>query len=155
MLRRRTRLHDVQSSRIESFKIGSSETRFGPFTFVGGLQMTSSDRNFGSLSGWRFRDAGVEALSVSDNGFWVSGRIERDASSIPSGFTNVRMPKCVMRVAHRHRKSGIRMRKSLSVDGDKVTVGFERRHRIATGTMDMNSLVFQSQDERLPIRRGS
>ena len=50
---------EVKSSRIEAFQIGSTETKFGPFTFVGGLEMTSYDRNFGSLSGWRFRRAAI------------------------------------------------------------------------------------------------
>lgn len=142
---------DVQSSRIEAFRIGSSETRFGPFTFIGGLQMTSSDRNFGSLSGWRFRDAGVEALSVSDNGFWVSGQIERDASRVPSGFTNVRIAEMRDAGGAPTSEKWHTDAESLAVDGDRVTVGFERRHRIATSTMDMNTLVLESRDERLPI----
>lgn len=142
---------DVKSSRIENFKIGSTERNFGPLTFIGGLEMTSYDRNFGSLSGWRFRDGGVDALAVTDNGFWVSGMVERDASGIPVAFTNVRIAE--MRDAggaptsEKWNADG----ESLLIDGDTVTVGFERRHRVATGTLDMDTLVFTSEDEQLPI----
>ena len=142
---------EVKSSRIEAFRIGSTETAFGPFTFIGGLEMTSYDRNFGSLSGWRFRDAGVDALAVTDNGFWVAGNIERDATGAPSGFANVRIAEMRDAGGAPTSEKWNADAESLLVDGDTVTVGFERRHRIATGTLDPNTLVFTSRDERLPI----
>jgi hypothetical protein len=142
---------EVKSSRIEAFKIGSSETEFGPFTFVGGLEMTSQDRNFGSLSGWRFRDAGTDALAVTDNGFWVSGKMERDAEGLPSGFANVRLAEMSNEGGAPTSEKWNADAESLLVDGDTVTVGFERRHRIATGTINMDTLVFTGRDERLPI----
>lgn len=142
---------EVKSSRIEAFQIGSTETKFGPFTFVGGLEMTSYDRNFGSLSGWRFRDAGVNALAVTDNGFWVSGKIERDATGAPVGFANVRLAEMTNAAGAPTSEKWNADAESLLVDGDTVTVGFERRHRIATGTFDPETMVFTGRDERLPI----
>ena len=142
---------EVKSSRIEAFKIGSSETEFGFFTFVGGLEMTSYDRNFGSLSGWRFRDAGVDALAVTDNGFWVSARIERDADGRPLALANVRIAEMANEGGAPTSEKWNADAESLLVDGDSVTVGFERRHRIATGTFDPATMVFNGRDERLPI----
>jgi hypothetical protein len=142
---------EVKSSRIETFKIGSTETKFGPFTFAGGLEMTSANRSFGSLSGWRFRDAGVDALAVTDNGFWVTGRIERDAAGAPIAFADVRMAEMVNEGGSPASEKWNTDAESLLVDGDKVTIGFERLHRIATGTLDPDTLVFSSRDERLPV----
>ena len=142
---------EVRSSRIEAFKIGSSETKFGPFTFVGGLEMTSYDRNFGSLSGWRFRDGGSSVLSVSDNGFWVSGKMERDSAGIPTGFEQVRIAEMVDADGNAITEKWNADAESLLVDGDTVTVGFERNHRISTGTVNPDTFAFVSEDERLPI----
>lgn len=142
---------EVKSSRIEAFKIGSTGAKFGSFTFVGGLEMTSYDRNFGSLSGWRFRDGGNDALAVTDNGFWVSGRMERDAAGMPVAFANVRIAEMVDAAGAPTSEKWNADGESLLVDGETVTVGFERRHRIATGTLDAETLVFSSRDERLPI----
>ena len=49
---------DVSARPITEFRIGSSETRFGPLEFVGGLEMTSPEGDFGALSAFRFTDAG-------------------------------------------------------------------------------------------------
>jgi hypothetical protein len=142
---------EVKSSRIEAFKIGSTETKFGPFTFVGGLEMTSHDRSFGSLSGWRFRDAGMDALAVTDNGFWVSGRMTRDANGLPTGMEQVRIAEMVDAAGDPITEKWNADAESLLIDGDEVTVGFERNHRISTGTVNPATFVFTSRDERLPI----
>ncbi|MGB8819135.1 MAG: esterase-like activity of phytase family protein [Rhizobiaceae bacterium] len=142
---------DVNSRPIETFRIGSSETKFGAFTFVGGLEMTSYDRNFGSLSGWRFRDAGSDVLSVSDNGFWLSGWLERDASGIPLGFGRVLIAEMTNGAGEANSEKWNSDAESLLTDGDQVTVGFERRHRISTGTLDPATLIFSSKDEPLPV----
>ena len=38
----------IESRVITTFKIGSNETRFGPLEFIGGLEMVSNNRIFGS-----------------------------------------------------------------------------------------------------------
>ena len=72
----------VNSRIIENFRIGSGETRFGPLEFNGGLELTSANRDFGSLSGLRFTEPGSSLLAVSDNGFWISATIGRDAAGL-------------------------------------------------------------------------
>jgi hypothetical protein len=70
---------DLIATPIEQFQRGSTETRFGQLEFRGGLQLASTDRDFGSLSGLDLEADGETIVSVADTGFWFSGRIvEKD-----------------------------------------------------------------------------
>jgi hypothetical protein len=82
---------EVNASQIDNFRIGLSQTKFGPLEFVGGLEMTSPGRNFGSLSAFRFQNPGRNFIGVADTGFWFFGRVERDANGVPTGVSNFRM----------------------------------------------------------------
>ena len=81
--------------RSPSFHIGRDETRFGPLEFVGGLEMTSSSRNFGALSAMRFLTPGADFIGVADTGFWFFGTITRDAEQRPTGIADFRMVQMV------------------------------------------------------------
>ena len=141
----------VNSRTIENFQIGSTETRFGPLEFNGGLELTSGNRDFGSLSGLRFIEPGSVLLAVSDNGFWLSGTIMRDAAGHPSSLDQARIVEMPGENGERTSEKWNTDAEGLLVDGDKVTVSFERNHRIATGTLDLATLTFAARDERLPV----
>lgn len=126
----------VSSSRVTNFEVGSSDTRFGSLTFVGGLEMRSRDRRFGGLSSFRFLSPGDRFIGVTDTGFWFFGRIERDDEGRPSGFTD-------FTVAPIHDPDGNIVEdkwttdaEAIAVRGDEVSVGFERVHRIAVFEFD-------------------
>ncbi len=57
------------------FALGSTETRFGTLEFRGGLQLTSSARHFGSLSGLAFAADGHTLYAVADTGYWFTARL--------------------------------------------------------------------------------
>ncbi len=141
----------VNSRTIDNFQIGSTETRFGPLEFNGGLELTSGNRDFGSLSGLRFTEPGSALLAVSDNGFWVSGTITRDAAGHPASFNQARIVEMRDENGERTSEKWNTDAEGLLIDGDLVTVSFERKHRIATGTLDRATLAFAASDERLPI----
>jgi len=127
---------EVSARPIAQFRIGSSETRFGPLEFVGGLEMTSPAGDFGALSSFRFLDPGGDFIGVADTGFWFFGAIERDADGRPSGLSRFRMQQMVD-------KSGEAIDRKWEVDAEGLdvkdgiaTVGFERNHRIAQYRID-------------------
>ncbi len=68
---------EVSPRQIASFGLG--ETRFGALEFRGGLQLSSTDKNFGGFSGLDYSADGETLYAVSDTGFWFTARpIQKD-----------------------------------------------------------------------------
>lgn len=110
-------------------------TRFGELEFLGGLVLTSSDRDFRSLSGLHGRDFGREYLSVSDDGDWVWFRLKTDDAGRPLAVSEARIAP--LRGADRAPLHGKweSDAESLTVrrlpDGrSEALVGFEGHHRV-------------------------
>ncbi len=122
---------EVASSRIDNFRIGSSQTKFGRLEFVGGLEMTSSGRDFGSLSALRFQKPGSDFVGVADTGFWFFGSIERDAGGKPTGVASFRMTEMTDRDGKLIGEKWLTDAEGLAIDGDLLTASFERDHRIS------------------------
>jgi hypothetical protein len=141
----------VSNRTIENFRIGSTESRFGPLEFNGGLELTSGNRDFGSLSGLRFIEPGSALIAVSDNGFWISGTITRDASGHPASINRARIAEMPDANGGRSSDKWDTDAEGLLIDGGNVSVSFERNHRIATGMLDRETLSFTAKDEPLPV----
>ena len=116
---------------ITQFRIGRDDTRFGAFEFVGGLEMTSSDRDFGGLSALRFLKPGSDFIGVADTGFWFFGTLARDAGKRPSGIRNFRIVEMVDGSGRPISRKWEVDAEGLAVKDGIATVGFERNHRIA------------------------
>ena len=142
---------EVKARPIPHFMIASTQTTFGPFEFVGGLELTSGNADFGAISALRFRDDGVTMLSVSDNGFWVTGRIGRDAEGRPSTVTHAKIAPLSDRNGNESEKKWLSDAEGLLVDGDQISVSFERDHRISTGALDPETFGFTFENEPLPV----
>ncbi len=121
---------DIEASSIPAFKIRSDETRFGPFEYLGGLELSSPSRLFGGLSAMRLKSDRKVFVAVLDTGHWFTGRFERDAGGALSGVSDAAIT--VMRgtdgkvVQGRYYADA----EGLAIDGDQVLVSFERVHRI-------------------------
>jgi hypothetical protein len=120
----------VKSSVISAFKIGSNETRFGPFEFLGGLEMVSPNRLFGSLSSIRFESDQTHFVGVLDTGQWMTGRVERDAKGGLSGLADVEITPMKNRAAQSFEGKGHMDAEGLALHGDRVLVSFEQDHRV-------------------------
>ena len=116
---------------ISEFRIGSNETRFGPLEFVGGLEMTSPESDFGALSAFRFTSPGGDFVGVADTGFWFYGTVERDGDQRPSGLANFRMEQMVDTSGQLIKKKWLVDAEGLDVKDGIATVGFERNHRVS------------------------
>ena len=133
------------------FEIGSGKTRFGPFAFVGGLELTNGNLNFGGLSAIALpRFGGTYFLGVEDIGFWYAGTILRDDKGRPTGVADFRLAQILDHNGDPLHEKWRADAESLVVTGDKVAVGFEREHRIDTYPLDCKGLRMIPQG-RLPL----
>lgn len=122
---------EIVARPITEFRIGSSEKKFGTLEFIGGIEMTSRGRNFGSLSAFRFLKPGSDFIGVADTGFWFFGTIEHDAEGKPSGVSNFRMMEMVDDTGAATREKWDTDAEGLAVSGDIATASFERGHRVS------------------------
>ncbi|MEP9387778.1 esterase-like activity of phytase family protein [Mesorhizobium sp. KR9-304] len=122
---------EISARPIRHFRIGSTERRFGPLEFVGGLELTSTSRDLGALSSFRFLTPGEDFIGVADTGFWFFGTIARDADGVPSGVENFRMQQMFDRSGKVSNRKWEVDAEGLAVRDGVATVGFERDHRIA------------------------
>ncbi|MFK0334613.1 esterase-like activity of phytase family protein [Rhizobium sp. NPDC090275] len=121
---------EVRSSIISNFKIGSDAKRFGPFEFVGGLEMVSPNRLFGSLSSIRFRDDQKHFVGVLDTGHWMTGRIERGADGSLSGLADVEITPMRDRVGKILEGKALMDAEGVALKDGKVLVSYEQFHRV-------------------------
>lgn len=131
---------EITARPITTFQIGSDKTMFGPLEFVGGLELTSSSRNLGALSAFRFLKPGSDFIGVADTGFWFFGTVERDASMRPTGIANFRMEQMVDASGNFIQKKWLADAESLAVKDGIATVGFEGAHRIAQFRIEPGSM---------------
>jgi hypothetical protein len=136
---------EVSARPITQFHIGHDETRFGPLTFVGGLEMTSDSSDFGSMSAFRFRKPGSDFIGVADTGFWFFGRIDHDADGRPSGVSDFTMQAMVDADGNIIGRKWLTDAEGLGIKGDTATAGFERSHRISEFRID-------PADMKAPVR---
>nr|WP_269931212.1 esterase-like activity of phytase family protein [Aminobacter sp. HY435] len=121
----------ISARPISKFQIGLDEKMFGPLEFVGGLELTSSSRNLGALSAFRFLKPGGDFIGVADTGFWFFGTVVRDVALKPVGIENFRMEQMVDASGNTIEKKWLADAEGLAVKDGVATVGFERAHRVA------------------------
>ncbi len=131
---------DIRARQITQFRIGFAETRFGPFDFVGGLELNSRGRDFGSLSAFRFLKPGSDFIGVADTGFWFFGRLEHDDDGRPSAVSDFRMMEMVDETGSPDSRKWFTDAEGLAVDGDIATVSFERNHRVSEFRIDRDTM---------------
>ena len=117
----------VESSVIDD--LGGNPTLAPGLTFLGGIELSSPEPLFGAFSSIRFRDD-KSFLGVFDTGYWIEGRILRDAEGRLSGVEAVRLAP-LLDASGRESRSKFQVdAESLALDGDRGFVGFEQRHRV-------------------------
>ncbi len=115
----------VATKEIKRFQIGRDIKTFGPLTFLGGLELLSSDRNIGGLSGIESLDGGQSLIAITDNGLWFAADVEQEPDGTPLGISNARY---------------IAMR-----DLDGKTLRKQWRHDTEAMTFDGNTLLVAAE----------
>ncbi len=85
----------VDAQQISAFsRLLPLKRRFDKVEYIGGLVLKSSHREFGGLSAIRVEPDGQHFLSLSDQGWWLAGRIVYDGAQ-PAGIADARMAPMV------------------------------------------------------------
>lgn len=137
---------DIKTRPITEFRIGRTDTRFGPLEFVGGLEMVSPNPDFGALSAFRFTSPGSDFVGVADTGFWFFGRVEHDANQRPSGIADFRMEQMVDESGKLINEKWTTDAEGLDVKDGIATVGFEREHRIAQFKIEPGNMKYSFRE---------
>ncbi len=121
---------EIRAQPIVSFDNRDKELRrFGKLEFRGGLILTSSAREFGSLSAIRVEPDGGRFIAVTDKGFWLRGRIVY-AGSRPAGIADAEIAPMLDANGKPLAARGWFDTEALAEDGGALYVGIERVHRI-------------------------
>ncbi len=76
----------VTSASLSRFALLTNATSFGPLTWRGGLELTSTNTKFGGLSGLIMSDECTSMRAVSDAGRWLTASVTYNDSAL-SGLT--------------------------------------------------------------------
>ncbi|HSM19870.1 MAG TPA: esterase-like activity of phytase family protein, partial [Hyphomicrobiales bacterium] len=105
-------------------------TRFGALIWRGGLKI-SGEPPFGGLSGLVLSADGGRLTAVTDQGDWVTGRLDYEGRR-PTGLSDVVMTPIEGAPGERLKNKSDKDAEGLTAVGENAfLVSFERRHRIA------------------------
>ena len=138
----------VSSRQIDAFNPRDrARNRFGALEFVGGLVLTSGEKNFGGLSAIHVEPDGARFLAIGDRGQWLRGRIVY-ADGKPAGIADAEMAPMLGRDGKALAASKLTDSESLAVSGGHAYVGIERNHRIVRFNIGGDGL--RARGETLP-----
>ncbi len=121
---------EIRAKRIESFDSReASRKQFGSLEFRGGLELSSSHKQFGGLSAIRIGANGANFLAVTDRGYWLRGRISYDGTA-PAGITDAEIAPMLYSDGKPIQSRGWYDTEALAEDGGFAYVALERVHRI-------------------------
>lgn len=120
----------INSRLIPNFRVGSDQTRFGDFEFVGGLELSSPSAALGAMSGIRLSADRNRFLGVMDTGSWYAGRFERGPDGELIGIADFTVSPILDAEGESSEEKWRVDAEGLAVRGEEVLVSFERRSRV-------------------------
>jgi hypothetical protein len=120
----------VEAKPLAAFSLRApDQRRFGVVEYLGGLELKSSHREFGGFSAIRVEPDGQHFVSLSDRGWWLTGRIVYDQGQ-PAGIDDARMAPMLGPDGRTLRARGWWDTESLAERDGWLYVGIERVNRI-------------------------
>jgi hypothetical protein len=120
----------VEARPISAFSLRApDQRRFGVVEYLGGLELKSSHREFGGFSAIRVEPDGKHFVSLSDRGWWLSGRLVYDGDR-PAGIVDARMAPMLGPDGRTLKARGWYDTESLAERDGWLYVGIERVNRI-------------------------
>ncbi len=152
---------EIKSKPIEHFEPRDpARTRFGALEFRGGLELSSTNREFGGLSAIKVSADGAGFIALSDKAQWVRGRIAYRGSA-PAGISDAEIAPMLGPDGRALTARGWYDTESLADDGGTLYVGIERVHQIVKFDYARSGLLARAQIlprpagfARLPSNRG-
>jgi hypothetical protein len=141
---------EIRAIPIDSFDARAPERRqFGALEFRGGLELSSSHRQFGGLSALKVAPDG-SFLALSDKAHWLRGRIVYRGGK-PSGIVNAEIAPMLGTDGRTITARGWYDSEALADDGSGIVyVSFERVHRIVRFDMSREGLSARGQPISVP-----
>jgi hypothetical protein len=142
----------VDARPIAGFNVSApDQRRFGTLEFVGGIELTSSHSEFGGFSALRVETDGEHFVSVTDKGYWLTGRIVYERGR-PVGVTDATMAPMLGPDGRTLASRGWFDTESLAERDGWLYVGIERVNRIVR--FDFGRSAVLSRAEVVPVLPG-
>lgn len=121
---------EITTRPIAEFTIEQPATLAGTLTYLGGLSLSSPNRDFGALSGLEFLPDGT-VLFIADTGHWVSASLIETGGRL-TGIGDGRIAPMLDPAGDEANQKGAADAEGLRLtrDGQSVLVSFEGDHRI-------------------------
>lgn len=140
----------VRAKPIQAFDLSRpGVTRFGALEFRGGVELTSHTKSFGGLSALRIAPDGEHLVSLSDRGFWMTGRIVYDGERLV-GLADAKMAAILAADGRPITARGWYDTESLAQDGGQLYVGLERVNRILRFDFGADGMLARGQPVAVP-----
>src|ERR1051325_5178390 len=142
----------IAARAIDNFKAGQNndQVRFGALEFRGGLELTSSYREFGGVSAIRVAADGARFVALTDKGRWLTGRIAYDARGRPSGIAEAVMAPMLGPDGRTLASRGWFDTESIAQDGGPLYVGIARVNRIVRFDFGRDGVLARATPIALP-----
>ncbi|WP_370676563.1 esterase-like activity of phytase family protein [Pleomorphomonas sp. PLEO] len=137
----------VTARPLPAFSIAEpARVRFGQLDYVGGFEVKADRREVGGLSGLVISGAGRSFLSLSDDGFMVQAKIERDARGKPTGLSSASIRRLQTQKGSLPRDKVLSDTESIDVYADENgrpfgVVSFEQRPTVMVGPLGADGFV--------------
>ena len=137
----------ITSASLSRFALLTNATSFGPLTWRGGIELTSSNDKFGGLSGLIMADECTSLRAVSDAGRWLTANVTYSGAAL-SGLTAASVNSILDDKGRPppSKRWGDAEAISIGPNG-KTIVGFETRTRV--GSYDLASKGFKAKFQNL------
>jgi hypothetical protein len=141
---------EITAVPIEAFEPGNTgRRRFGPLEFRGGLELTSSYKEFGGVSALRVFPDGERFIALTDKGRWLRGRIVYQHGH-PVGIADAEMAPILGPDGRPLGARGWYDTESIAIDGGTLYVGIERVNRVVRFDYGRFGLLARGQPITLP-----
>jgi hypothetical protein len=134
--------------------------QFGALSWRGGLELRSSDREFGGFSGlWRSGD-GQKLVAITDVGSWLTADIT-SSNGRPTGLVNAEMAPILNAAGRAVRRTRSYDTEALTIVDGTAWIGIERSHEILRFDWARDGMKARGQSvpvppavKRLPSNKG-
>lgn len=124
---------------------------FGPLTFKGGAVLLGDNRAFGGLSGLQIVNQGRRLIAISDSGYWLTAKIERDDNQSFKALKNAKMIKLYSGAGPRGAVDKFyRDAEGLARLDNQLYVSFEGAHTISEYGYTKTGLLLNPRVLKLP-----
>lgn len=141
---------EIKSTPIEAFEARQPDSkRFGKLEYRGGITLTSTNRQFGGISGLVIEPDGRRFTAVTDRGFWLTGEIVADGDK-PTGIVKAEMAPVIAPDGQAAGETRRYDTESLTRDGNVFYVGVERVNEILKFDFAKDGLLAKATQMPVP-----